>query len=427
MLDTPALAAHPSSQVDAVLRNIRAIGPTLRERAPVADRDGQLSSDTIKSLDAAGVFRIGTPAEYGGYELSVAEQLEVIIEVSKWDGSCGWSSWVGATMNWIPVRAGRRVTEEVFGPDQIGPRTAGSSHFPATMGRVRRAEGGWIVTGGPWTFGSNAEWAPWANLGCMEEGAETPRLFGVQVPCTELRSLNDWQVAGMKGSGSNSLRLIKDELFVPDYRCIPFSEIIAGVHEHGLKGTIWRAPTLGWAFSLMSGMSIGLAEGALARFLERSRGRPIRGTIYKNQLEAPLTHLMLSEVHAKIRSATLISRANAEQTDRYGVMAAAGEPIDPRELQEFSGRVLVETAYAAKWCAEAIELLHRNSGSNAIKESEPLQRAWRDARVVTLHGALNLEALSENYGRLMAGLNPHSFGGIAALDRPSPGPVESVH
>ena len=71
--------------------------------------------------------------------------------------------------------------------------------------------------------------------------------------------------------------------------------------------------------------------------------------------------------------------------------------------------------------------MQRNSGSTAIMENEPIQRAWRDARVVTLHGALNLEALSENYGRLMAGLEPHKFGGIAAIDRAAPPHVEAVH
>ena len=89
-------------------------------------------------------------------------------------------------------------------------------------------------------------------------------------------------------------------------------------------------------------------------------------------------------------------------------------------MQEFSARVLLETAYAARWCAEAIELLQRNSGSTAIQESEPIQRAWRDARVITLHGALNLEALSENYGRLMAGTEPHQVAGITTLDRFTP-------
>jgi alkylation response protein AidB-like acyl-CoA dehydrogenase len=85
----------------------------------------------------------------------------------------------------------------------------------------------------------------------------------------------------------------------------------------------------------------------------------------------------------------------------------------------------VETASAARWCAEAIELLQRNSGSTAIMDFEPIQRAWRDARVITLHGALNLEALSENYGRLMAGLQPHHFAGITMLDRFAPTAVKA--
>jgi alkylation response protein AidB-like acyl-CoA dehydrogenase len=173
-------------------------------------------------------------------------------------------------------------------------------------------------------------------------------------------------------------------------------------------------------------MSIGIAQGALDRFIERSAGRPIRGTTYKNQLEAPLTHLMLAEVHSKIQAATLMTRANAEETDRLGALAAAGTPADPEYMQKFSARVLLETAYSAKWCAEAIELLQRNSGSTAIMDFEPIQRAWRDARVITLHGALNLEALSENYGRLMAGMQPHNFAGITTLDRFAPAAAKNA-
>ena len=414
-------------RLDGVLAKVRALGPKLRERAVTAERERRISQETVEDLDRAGVYKIGTPAEYGGYEFSVAEQLDVIIEVSKWDGSCGWSSWVGATINWLAVRSGRRVVEEVYGSAWTGPRVAGSSHFPATRGRAVRAEGGWLISGGPWTFGSNAQWSAWTNLGCMANDGDKPYLLSVQVPFDELKFLDDWYVVGMKGSGSSSVVLAKGELFVPDYRCIPFPEIMANIHDHGLKGSIWQAPTLGWAFSLMGGMSVGIAQGALARFLERSAGRAIRGTTYKDQLAAPMTHLLLSEVHAKIRSSALLARANAEQTDRYGAMIAAGGVIEPRELQEFNGRVLIETAYAAKWCAEAIEILQRNSGSTAIMEAEPIQRAWRDARVVTLHGALNLEALSENYGRLLAGLDPHSFGGIAAIDRLAPSSLSGVH
>ena len=412
-----------STRLATILEQVRALGPTLRERAIEAERAGRHSDETIAQLDATGAFNIGSPAEFGGDELSVRQQLDVVTEVAKWDGSAGWSVWVGAATNWIPAGMGARVVEEVFGPDWVGPRVAGSSHFPATRGRAKRVDGGWIISGGPWTFGSDALWAPYTNLGCIADEGQGRFLVGLQVPRDQFKFLDDWKVAGMCATGSVSITLISEELFVPDYRGVDFREVTGAVHDNGLKGTLWKAPTLGWSFSLMAGMSIGLAQGALARFLDRSAGRPIRGTTYKNQLEAPLTHLLLAEVHSKIQSATLMARANAEETDRLGALAAAGTPADAEYMQLFSARVLVETAYCAKWCAEAIEILQRNSGSTAIMLFEPIQRAWRDARIITLHGALNLEALSENYGRLMAGLQPHNFEGITTLDRFTPPPA----
>jgi alkylation response protein AidB-like acyl-CoA dehydrogenase len=409
----------------SVVQKIRELGPQLRERAVEAERNSRLSDETIADLDATGAFNIGSPAEFGGFELSVVQQLDVIEEVSKWDGSCGWVVWAGTSTHWIPAGMGPRVLEEVYGPAWVGSRTSGSSHFPASRGRARRAEGGWTISGGPWTFATDSLWAPFTNLGCIADDGDGPYLVAVQMPREQLVFLDDWQVAGMRGTGSVSVKLTEDEVFVPDYRGVVFADILSGKIENGLAGALWKTPTLGWSFSLMAGMSIGIAQGALDRFIERSAGRPIRGTTYKNQLEAPLTHLMLSEVHSKLRSAELMTRANAAESDRIGELTLAGETIDPAYLQYFSARVLVETAYATKWCAEAIELLQRNSGSTAIMDFEPIQRAWRDARIITLHGALNLEALAENHGRLMAGLQPQQFEGITTLDRFAPAPAKA--
>lgn len=415
-----------SERLAAILDNVRALGPTLRKRAPEAERERRHSDQTIADLDAAGVFNIGSPAEYGGDELSVRQQLDVVSEVAKWDGSAGWTVWVAASTNWLPAGCGPRIIEEVYGHEWVGSRVAGSSHFPASKGRARRVDGGWIIYGGPWTFASDSLWAPYTNLGCIVDEGNGTYLLGAQVAQDQLIFLDDWDVAGMCATGSVSVTVKGDELFVPDYRCVDFRDVTNATIESGLAGSLWKAPALGWAFSLMAGMSIGLAQGALERFLERSAGRPIRGTTYKDQITAPLTHLMLAEVHSKIQSATLMTRANAEETDRLGQLTAAGTPADADYMQKFNARVLVETAYAAKWCAEAIELLQRNSGATAIMKFEPIQRAWRDARVITLHGALNLEALSENYGRLMAGIQPHNFAGITTLDRFAPVPMKAA-
>lgn len=422
MTETDARA----ERVATILEQVRALGPTLRDRAVEAERAGRHSDETIDDLHGTGVFGIASPAEYGGDELTVRQQLDVVAEVSKWDGSAGWIVWGGCSTNWLPVGTGAQVVEEVYGQDWVGPRVSGSSHFPASRGRAKRVTDGWLLSGGPWTFATDSLWAPFTNLGCIADDGDGPYLVAVQVPRDKLRFLDDWHVAGMKGTGSVSVELAAGELFVPAYRGVDFREISSGVHDHGLEGSLWSVPSLGWAFSTMAGMSIGLAKGALERFLERSDGRPIRGTTYKNQLDAPLTHLMLAEVHTKIQTATLMSQANADETDRLGELAAAGTPASPEHMQDFMARVLLETAYAAKCCAEAIELLQRNSGSTAIQESEPIQRAWRDARVITLHGALNLEALSENYGRLMAGSEPHKVAGITTLDRFAPAPLARV-
>lgn len=415
-----------SERLATILDKVRALGPTLRKRAPEAEKAGRHSDETIADLDAAGVFNIGSPAEYGGDELTVRQQLDVIIDVAKWDGSAGWTTWVAASTNWLPAGCGPKIIEEVYAPQWVGPRVAGSSHFPASRGKARRTDGGWIISGGPWTFGSDSLWAPYTNLGCIVEEDEGKFLLGVQVARDDLRFLDDWDVAGMCATGSVSIMLHGEELFVPDYRCVDFRDVTSATIDSGLAGSLWKAPSLGWAFSLMAGMSIGIAEGALERFLERSEGRPIRGTTYSNQREAPLTHLMLAEVHSKIQSAKLMCQANAAETDRLGELNAAGTPADPEYMQKFSARVLAETAYAAKWCSEAIELLQRNSGATAIMSFDPIQRAWRDARVITLHGALNLEALSENWGRLMAGMQPHNFAGITTLDRFAPSSLKAA-
>ena len=141
-----------SERLRTILDKVRELGPALRDRALAAERAGRLSDQTIADLDATGAFNIGSPAEFGGDELSVRQQLDVVTEVSKWDGWCGWAVWAGASTNWIPAGSGARVVEEVYGPPWVGPRVDRRSHFPASRGRAKRVDGGWIISGGPSAF-----------------------------------------------------------------------------------------------------------------------------------------------------------------------------------------------------------------------------------------------------------------------------------
>ena len=73
-------------------------------------------------------------------------------------------------------------------------------------------------------------------------------------------------------------------------------------------------------------------------------------TTYKNQLEAPLTHLMLAEVHSKIQSARLMARANAggDGPPRCGAIAAGTTARAGVFAEVQCARVLVETAYVCQ-------------------------------------------------------------------------------
>jgi len=65
-----------------VLEKVGELGPTLRANALEAERAGRHSDATIAALDATGVFDIASPAEFGGAELSVRQQLDVVSEVA---------------------------------------------------------------------------------------------------------------------------------------------------------------------------------------------------------------------------------------------------------------------------------------------------------------------------------------------------------
>src|SRR5260370_41266727 len=100
---------RPADRLETLLEKVRALGPTLRARAPEAEPAASLSDETRADLDAAGACNIASPAEFGGDELSVREHLDVVIEVSKWDGSCGWVVWAGASTDWVLAGSGSRV------------------------------------------------------------------------------------------------------------------------------------------------------------------------------------------------------------------------------------------------------------------------------------------------------------------------------
>ncbi len=388
------LPEHDQS-VDAMVERIGRLLPELQPGCLAEEKAGRLSQETVSKLDAIGVFRISIPLEYGGLAFSVADQRRVYSAVGEIAGSTGWVSWVTTThVRWIAMFS-EQARDEVYGADWVGPRVSGviSGHGP---GRARRVEGGYMLSG-RWPFCSGCRHTAWSILGAMSEEPDgTPSVILTLVPATELEVLDDWAVAGMKASGSNTVQLAS-EVFVPGYRTLSIKDASDGKWASAPPmGVLYRNHFVAYTTILSGSTPLGMARGALSYYKERLDKRGIVGTDYKVQSEASVTHFQLAEATSRIDAAERLLSADCEELDRR---AGAGEPCDDL----FQAKLKYDVAWSVRACAEAIEILHRGSGASTILETNPMQRYARDVRVATVHAQFNYETCAENYGRALCG------------------------
>ena len=78
-----------------VLQQVRALGPQIDASAAADETATEIAREIIDALIAAGVFGMMAPRELGGGECHPAAIIDVVRELSYWDGSTGW--YVGAT------------------------------------------------------------------------------------------------------------------------------------------------------------------------------------------------------------------------------------------------------------------------------------------------------------------------------------------
>lgn len=98
-----------------MLDRARALRTKLRERQSVAESLGRLPDETNQDFLDAGFYRIVQPRCFGGYEFSITDFIEIMIEISR---GCPESGWVlaltsGHTANFIagfPLRPSVKLT-----------------------------------------------------------------------------------------------------------------------------------------------------------------------------------------------------------------------------------------------------------------------------------------------------------------------------
>jgi len=377
---------------------VRELLPRVRRRARQCDADRQVPEETIRELLAAGLFGIVTPRSFGGSELGLATLVDVTVELASACGSSGWVFGVLAGHGWLLNLFPIQAQGEVFGSE---------CSLTATVfrlaGSVRAVPGGYQLSGGEGRFCSGIDHAGWVIVGTQvlhpDEPARPTFLVLPRSSITEI--VDDWYVAGMRGTGSKTIRIA--EAFVPEHRAVEMADMVAGTapgarhHLGGLYRMPWRdvAP-----FSLI-GVPIGVGRAAVAVFAESLR-KAMAGFVPEQIAEQSATLARLAVAAADIDAAYATVIENASRID------AATSPSELDHAQR--ARIPRDWAYAAQRSRQAVTSLFEAAGGSAAYDASELQRLWRDVNAAAQHIAFSWDGAMAAFGRTLVGSPPAKYG-----------------
>ncbi|MEU3296738.1 acyl-CoA dehydrogenase family protein [Streptomyces longwoodensis] len=376
-----------------VLEAVQEAVPTLRRNGMETEKQRWLVDENIELLEKAGVFRTAVPERFGGLDLPVAEQAEILHAISRGCGSTGWVSMVWISSAWIVSLYPDRAQEEVFAGGSV--RVSGG--FTPT-GTLTPVEGGYRLSGS-WRFNTGVPGAQWNIAAAMVEHADgrQEELFAL-VPAEDVTIADDWDVFGASGTGS-ATSTVKDA-FVPAHRVVD-----ASVYD-AATGDRWNAEAKGRNYSLLSyvlatcaPVYLGIARSALDLFLERVAGKPITYTNWADQREHPYTQITVARAANQIAACEALSqdwlRVVQERADR-------GEQLTVAEKATLRGQV----GYVVEATKDAVQMLFDVSSASTILRSNHFQRAFRDISALSLHGLLTPTSSLEAHGRVLLDLEP---------------------
>ena len=367
--------------------------PLLARNAAQAERDRRLPTENVEAIEAANLFKVITPKRWHGYGVPLATSLNVWAEMAKGCASSGWVTMIIGVSLWAASLLPDAGQEEIFGSPTL--RICG---LISPKLRAQRVDGGLRISGSS-PFASGCWHSSWALLGCMVEDSDhniVDQAVGF-APISELDIEDTWFVAGMSGTGSNTL--IARDVFVPNHRTLSVSRALNGVYPHRRYS---GEPSDRYAFApvlalVLIAPVLGIAKSLLEEIVEGARSRGITFTTYTRQADAPVLQRQVAEAALKIDSAWLHAMRAAADIHEAAV---AGNHMD------YVGRARVhaDCGYAGQLVREATDALMSVGGASAFAQSSPLQRMWRDANVAARHAMLATGRNLEMYGRALLGV-----------------------
>jgi len=352
-----------------LLAEVEAIAPVVAEQAAASESLGRLNEATMTALRSTRLLQFFAPRELGGLEAGPVTQLLVLEAIARVDASTSWvlgilsgvSGFLGA---YLPSATAQRLFA-----DHV-PLMAGS-FLP--KGTAEPVTGGYRVRG-RWPYGSGIHHADWVSAGAAIPGQPMPEAGRLVLLRRDHVAVHDnWQVAGLKGSGSSDYSI--EDQFVPEAMTVHFTDLFTGQAVTG--GAALRLGLPAWVAAFHIGIALGIACHALDEIfkqaIEKGRGFP----------PSPLPaqpHVQFALGKAAIELAA--ARAYGLQvTASLFEEAQTGRVPSPEHQAEARAASTYITEVAHRVTMAAFQA----AGGTALFDTNPLQRCFRDITAAAQH------------------------------------------
>ncbi len=384
-------ATEPTAE--ELIARAAALRPLLERNAPQGDADRRIPDESIDALAEAGLLKLTVPRRFGGYEVDIRTKMEVSAAVAEADGATGWIVALVNVCHWLAGLLRDQAQQDIFGADPDARVCGVLAPSPET----RRVDGGLVVSG-RWPWASGSLHATWCLVGALDrdaDGAITGPVLAF-APMSEVSVEDTWFVAGMKGTGSNTL--VAEEVFVPDHRLLPMVPAIGNEYptEH-VDEVLYRSSFIPVLAIILVGPLLGLARAARDLVIAKAPSRAISLTSFEHQSDSVAFQVEVARAAMMVDTASLHAMRSADVIDDA---ARRGEKLD----YVTRARVRADTGYAGDMARLAIDRFVSAHGASSFADANPMQRIWRDANTAGRHAVVNPNVNLEVYGKALLGV-----------------------
>ncbi|HEY2540365.1 MAG TPA: acyl-CoA dehydrogenase family protein [Stellaceae bacterium] len=374
----------------------RALAPLLADAADEIEEQRQLPPRVVDALIEGGFFKLLIPRSLGGAELPPLVYVQVLEEIARTEPSTAWSLGQNSGCSMTAAYLDPAVAREVFGPPRgilaWGPDLPGGGRGVTVGGGIR-------VTG-RWGFATGSRHASWlgAHVPIFDEDGTPqinpngrPYVRTVLFPKSSAEIIDNWQVIGLRGTGSDSYAV--DDLFVPQrYTCSRDNPA-----ERRESGTLYCF-TSGMVYAMgFSNVSLGIARGALEAFIELARDKIPRGA--RNPLRNNnVIQSQVAQCEARLRSCRAFIHETLEEMWDEAVRRGEFRP-------DQHARLRLASTWAIQQSREVVADIYSAAGATAIFNENPFERRFRDMHAGSQQGQ-GRPVHFETVGQILLGLPP---------------------